>query len=133
MATNVYQSGSDLILIDETGKGVKVKPFNALSAVITTTTAVAIKAGTASKRLFIGGLRAVNKTTAEFPVILVASDNGTPVEHAYLVPGDIDQLGGDTQVFDPPITVASGDGITGEATAATTGDTYVQAWGWLEA
>ena len=107
-----------------------------LSAVVTTTTAVAvITNATASTRLYITQIVVTNLTAAELPVILIADDNATPNNMLYLAPGDLSVThNGSTIIYTPkhPIKLTNAaEGITAEATAATTGDCHVFAQGFL--
>jgi len=118
------------------GADVRVNPFKPVtSAVVTTTTAVAIKAGTSGKRLFITKISAVNKTTGEYPSLVVKTDNASPVTLGHIAPGAptaTAMKARDELVFDPPYEVPAGEGITAETNVVTVGDSYVTAMGYIE-
>jgi hypothetical protein len=105
-------------------------PVAGQSAVITSTTPVAVLAGVTGKCLFLTQLIIHNITIAEDPLLLIASDAAAPVGIVSCLPSTAGGNGGNVQFdFDPPWKVAVDDGITGESDAAT-GDTYVTANGW---
>ena len=123
-------------VIDSNGHAVRVKPFNpTTSAVVTTNTAVDILSNVAGKRYFISKLVAVNVTTGQYVTLKIATDNATPVTVCYLQPGNptaADDIGSAEIEFKPFYEVPAGETITAEGTAATTGDSYVTAMGYVE-
>lgn len=109
-------------------------PFSGTSAVITSTTPVAVRAAVAGKRKWVTQIMASNPTPAEQVVIIVEDDTGTPVKIASLMVNDPAVGGGGfrTVVLDPPVEVAAGKAINARAHASL-GDSFVTVLGFEEA
>jgi len=109
--------------------------FSAVNAAdITTTTAVAIKAGTAGKQIYITQALAINKTTTEDNDYYLQSSATTPVVYAVIPGQDVDALEAPVQMttFDPPIKCTAGKGVDGIGVIATQGDTRIMINGYIE-
>jgi len=109
-------------------------PFQAVNAAdITTTTAVAIKAGVAGSTIWITSCIVANSHATEDTTVILQSDNGTPVEFAHLPAPAMDINGGvgALYTFDPPIKVVAGDGVEGIGVTATTGDVRMSISGFI--
>ena len=101
------------------------------AAEITTNTAVAVLAPSATnKALFISKVIANNKTIAEDAIITLQDNTGTPIVIARAMVSTAGGNGGNWEVnFNPPVQLAVGKSLMGIA-PATTGDTHIFAQGW---
>ena len=108
-------------------------PFSAESAVITTTTNVAVKAAVTSKRHWVTQLVVTNKTATEMTQVIVQSNTTTIATLAATDPVTASPGGSTVYKFDPPLEFASGEAINAKTVDATTGDIHVLAVGYLEA
>jgi hypothetical protein len=107
-------------------------PFNSKNAtLITTTTAVEIKAATALKSIYVTKLQIQNRTITEAAVITIQDDAATPVEHAEVAVSTAAGNSGFVELnFWPPLQIAVGQALDGVAGAAL-GDTVVHASGFV--
>jgi len=106
-------------------------PFQAVNAAAcTTTTAIAIKAGTAAENIYVCSAQVANIHATEDTVVKLQSDAGTPIEFAVLPASGMDvSPDGGTYTFDPPFKVAAGDDLDVIGLVATTGDVFVSVSG----
>jgi len=109
--------------------------FSAVNAAdITTTTAIAIKAGTAAKQIYITQALAMNKTTTEDNAYYLESSETTPTVYAVIPGQDVDAVTAPLQFinFNPPIKCVAGKGVNGKGVIASVGDTRIMINGYIE-
>ena len=107
----------------------EIEAIHGASAVVTTTTAVAIIADAAvedNETLYITQLALANHTASEDVEIVLKDTAGSPVTHGVFIAEANKNI---VVNFNPALKITKGEGITAEGGTATTGDTFVTANG----